>query len=178
MDPSRSNIYFTDLAEKMEKIGVKYIIFTDNTREDGTLEGPNFGQLDELRKAVNVNIIASGGMHNLDDIYRLKEMDLYGAICGKSIYSGRIILSATRLPRAKKYNIREKKMLSKRIIPCLDVKEDGRVVKGTNFIGLRDAGDPVESAKFYNTQGADELVFLDITASSDKRKTITDVGRK
>ena len=78
------------------------------------------------------------------------------------------------MPHAKKYNIREKKMLSKRIIPCLDVK-DGRVVKGTNFIGLRDAGDPVESAKFYNTQGADELVFLDITASSDKRKTITDV---
>ncbi len=65
-------------------------------------------------------------------------------------------------------------MLSKRIIPCLDVK-DGRVVKGVNFVGLRDAGDPVESAKFYNTQGADELVFLDITASSDKRKTIVDV---
>lgn len=65
-------------------------------------------------------------------------------------------------------------MLSKRIIPCLDVK-DGRVVKGVNFVGLRDAGDPVESAKFYNSQGADELVFLDITASSDKRKTITDV---
>ena len=78
------------------------------------------------------------------------------------------------MPRAKKYNIREKKVLSKRIIPCLDVK-DGRVVKGTGFTGLRDAGDPVESAKFYNTQGADELVFLDITASSDKRKTITDV---
>lgn len=65
-------------------------------------------------------------------------------------------------------------MLSKRIIPCLDVK-DGRVVKGVNFVGLRDAGDPVESAKFYNSQGADELVFLDITASSDRRKTIVDV---
>ena len=65
-------------------------------------------------------------------------------------------------------------MLSKRIIPCLDVK-DGRVVKGVNVVGLRDAGDPVESAKFYNTAGADELVFLDITASSDKRKTIVDV---
>ena len=65
-------------------------------------------------------------------------------------------------------------MLSKRIIPCLDVK-DGRVVKGVNFVDLRDAGDPVESAKFYNSQGADEMVFLDITASSDKRKTITDV---
>ena len=65
-------------------------------------------------------------------------------------------------------------MLSKRIIPCLDVK-DGRVVKGVNFVDLRDAGDPVESAKYYNEQGADELVFLDITASSDRRKTITDV---
>ena len=68
-------------------------------------------------------------------------------------------------------------MLSKRIIPCLDVK-DGRVVKGVNFIGLRDAGDPVESAEFYNKVGADELVFLDITASSDRRKTITDVVEK
>ncbi len=68
-------------------------------------------------------------------------------------------------------------MLSKRIIPCLDVK-DGRVVKGVNFTGLRDAGDPVESAEFYNKQGADELVFLDITASSDRRKTITDVVEK
>lgn len=65
-------------------------------------------------------------------------------------------------------------MLAKRIIPCLDVK-DGRVVKGVNFVGLRDAGDPVETAKFYNEQGADELVFLDITATHEKRKTIVDV---
>ncbi len=65
-------------------------------------------------------------------------------------------------------------MLAKRIIPCLDVK-DGRVVKGVNFVGLRDAGDPVETAQFYNTQGADELVFLDITASHEQRKTIADV---
>lgn len=61
--------------------------------------------------------------------------------------------------------------LAKRIIPCLDVK-DGRVVKGVNFIGLRDAGDPVEAAKRYNSEGADELTFLDITASSDNRDTI------
>jgi len=65
-------------------------------------------------------------------------------------------------------------MLSKRIIPCLDVT-DGRVVKGTNFVGLRDAGDPVEQAINYNNQGADELVFLDITASSDHRKSMVDV---
>ena len=65
-------------------------------------------------------------------------------------------------------------MLAKRIIPCLDVT-GGRVVKGVNFVGLRDAGDPVELAARYNEQGADELVFLDITASSDGRDTMVDV---
>ncbi len=65
-------------------------------------------------------------------------------------------------------------MLTKRVIPCLDVHA-GRVVKGTKFLNLRDAGDPVECAKAYNDQGADELVFLDITASSDERKTMVDV---
>ncbi|MEA5000986.1 MAG: imidazole glycerol phosphate synthase subunit HisF [Endomicrobiaceae bacterium] len=64
-----------------------------------------------------------------------------------------------------------------RVIPCLDVNA-GRVVKGTNFIDLRDAGDPVEIAKRYNTEGADELVFLDITASSDKREITLDVVKK
>ena len=68
-------------------------------------------------------------------------------------------------------------MLAKRIIPCLDVK-DGRVVKGVNFVGLRDAGDPVELAKFYSAEGADEIVFLDITATSDDRATIADVVRR
>ena len=60
-------------------------------------------------------------------------------------------------------------MLAKRIIPCLDVKE-GRVVKGVNFIGLRDVGDPVEIAALYNDAGADEIVFLDITATHEGRK--------
>jgi cyclase len=65
-------------------------------------------------------------------------------------------------------------MLAKRIIPCLDIK-DGRVVKGINFINLRDAGDPVEQAKIYNDAGADELVFLDISASVEGRKTMAEV---
>ncbi|MCK5557055.1 MAG: imidazole glycerol phosphate synthase subunit HisF [Candidatus Hydrogenedentes bacterium] len=65
-------------------------------------------------------------------------------------------------------------MLAKRIIPCLDVK-DGRVVKGVNFVGLKDAGDPVEIAQRYETEGADELVFLDITASHERRATMIDV---
>ncbi|MGE7923308.1 imidazole glycerol phosphate synthase subunit HisF [Viridibacillus arvi] len=68
-------------------------------------------------------------------------------------------------------------MLTKRIIPCLDVKE-GRVVKGVQFVSLRDAGDPVELAKFYNEQGADELVFLDISASHEGRETMVDVVRQ
>jgi len=65
----------------------------------------------------------------------------------------------------------------KRIIPCLDV-ESGRVVKGTNFVGLRDAGDPVELAARYDAEGADELVFLDITASHERRETITELARR
>lgn len=68
-------------------------------------------------------------------------------------------------------------MLAKRIIPCLDVK-DGRVVKGTNFVNLRDAGDPVDVAEIYDAQGADELTFLDITASSDGRNIFLDVVAK
>ncbi|MFA5100017.1 MAG: HisA/HisF-related TIM barrel protein, partial [Candidatus Omnitrophota bacterium] len=68
-------------------------------------------------------------------------------------------------------------MLTKRIIPCLDIKE-GRVVKGVKFLGLRDAGDPVEVAKAYDRQQADELVFLDITASFENRKTLIDLVEK
>ena len=68
-------------------------------------------------------------------------------------------------------------MLKKRIIPCLDV-DNGRVVKGVNFIDLIDAGDPVEQAKLYNSEGADELCFLDITASSDNRQTLLNTVKK
>jgi cyclase len=68
-------------------------------------------------------------------------------------------------------------VLTRRIIPCLDLK-DGRVVKGTNFLGLRDAGDPVELAERYNEQGADEVVFLDITASKEKRGIIIDLIKR
>ena len=68
-------------------------------------------------------------------------------------------------------------MLTKRIIPCLDVK-DGRVVKGVNFVSLRDAGDPVECAKTYNASGADELVFLDITATIESRGTTVEMARR
>src|SRR5947209_20282229 len=67
-------------------------------------------------------------------------------------------------------------MLAKRIIPCLDV-QDGRVVKGTRFVDIRDAGDPVGLAQRYDREGADELVFLDITASAEKRRTVIDLAK-
>ena len=68
-------------------------------------------------------------------------------------------------------------MLAKRIIPCLDIK-DGRTVKGINFVNLRDAGDPVELGAAYSEKGADELVFLDITATHEKRKTLAALAKK
>lgn len=86
-----SDIYFTDLAKKMEQCGVKTIIYTDISK-DGTLSGPNLEQLDEINNAVSCNIIASGGVTDIDDIKALKLLGLYGAICGKSIYSGSLDL--------------------------------------------------------------------------------------
>lgn len=86
-----SDIYFTDLAKKMEQCGVKTIIYTDISK-DGTLSGPNLEQLDEINNAVSCDIIASGGVTDINDIKALKSLGLYGAICGKSIYSGSLDL--------------------------------------------------------------------------------------
>ena len=87
----KSEIHFIDLAKKMEQMGVKTIIYTDISK-DGTLAGPNIAQLDELNKAVSCNITASGGVATVDDIIALKDKNLYGAICGKSIYKGTLDL--------------------------------------------------------------------------------------
>lgn len=80
-----SEVNFIDLAKKMESIGTKTIIYTDISK-DGTLSGPNLEQLSEINNAVSCDIIASGGIHVIDDIKALKDMNIYGAICGKSIY--------------------------------------------------------------------------------------------
>lgn len=86
-----SNITYLDLAVKMEEIGVKTIIFTDISK-DGTLSGPNLEQLGKINDQVGCDIIASGGIHTMEDIVALREMGLYGAICGKSIYKGTLSL--------------------------------------------------------------------------------------
>ncbi len=86
-----SNVNYIDLAREMEKMGVKYVIFTDISK-DGTLSGPNLTQLGDLAAATDMNIIASGGIRDIDNIRDLARMNLYGAICGKSIYSGSLSL--------------------------------------------------------------------------------------
>lgn len=86
-----SNTHFIDLAKRMEDIGIDTIIYTDISK-DGTLSGPNVEQLVELDNAVSCNITASGGVTNIDDIINLRDNDLYGAICGKSIYKGTLDL--------------------------------------------------------------------------------------
>ena len=87
----KSEIFYIDLAKQMEAIGVKTIIYTDISK-DGTLAGPNIEQLSALNDAVSCNITASGGVAVIDDIKALKEKNLYGAICGKSIYKGTLDL--------------------------------------------------------------------------------------
>lgn len=86
-----SDVYFTELAKAMSDIGVKYMIFTDISK-DGTLSGVNAQQLKEINECCSANIIASGGVHTIKDIRICKELGLYGTICGKSIYSGNLDL--------------------------------------------------------------------------------------
>ena len=157
----------------LESKGISNFIITDISR-DGTLRGPNI----ELYKKISIlkkkesEVIASGGVRNSNDIkHVLKYVE--GVIIGKALYDNKI--SDQNLESLiLNYNPTN---LVKRIIPCLDVK-DGRVVKGVNFKNLKDSGDPVELAKFYNTQGADELVFLDISATLEERESIIKVIRE
>lgn len=86
-----SNVHYLDLAKQMEQTGVKTIIFTDISK-DGTLQGANLEQLAAINDAVSCNIVASGGVRDLDDIKACKKMGLYGVICGKSLYSGSLSL--------------------------------------------------------------------------------------
>ena len=86
-----SDVHYIDLARQMEQAGVQCIIFTDISR-DGTLSGPNLEQLSALNEAVSCDIIASGGIRDIDDIRQLKAMNLYGTICGKSLYEGTLDL--------------------------------------------------------------------------------------
>lgn len=146
--------------------GVRNVLCTEISK-DGTLQGPATALYkDIMRHYPHLHLIASGGVSSNEDILELDKEGIPAVVFGKAFYEGRIDVS--RLMPSSNQG------LAKRIIPCLDVK-DGQTVKGTNFVNLRQAGDPVELGKAYSDAGADELVFLDITASFEKRKTFTDM---
>lgn len=136
--------------EQLKEMGARFIVLTDISR-DGTLTSPNWEMYEKVK---GMNVIVSGGVSGEQDI---RQADgYYGVIVGKAYYEGKVDLT---------------RMMKKRIIPCLDIK-DGKVVKGVHFEGLSDIGDPVEIAKRYEEQGADEIVLLDITATNEGRDSI------
>ncbi|MFA5843059.1 MAG: imidazole glycerol phosphate synthase subunit HisF [Candidatus Gracilibacteria bacterium] len=143
-------------VEKMKTLGVTVILCTD-IESDGMMKGPNVELYARLvREFPGIKWIAAGGV-SFRDRERLQQVGVDFAVMGKAFYEGNF--------------------LAKRVIPCLDIKE-GRVVKGASFTNLKDAGDPVKLAAFYDREGADELVFLDITATSDKRKMVADLAQR
>lgn len=156
---------------KLKSFGIEEIIVTDANR-DGTLSSPNFELLKKIQKC-GFEVIAAGGISGLNTIKKLQTIGMVGAILGKALYEGKILLPAA-LRQAQDDTTSK---LTKRIIPCLDVK-NGRVVKGVNFKNLRDAGDPVELGKKYSKEGADELIFLDISASREGRKTMIEMVKR
>jgi cyclase len=144
-----------DFVRQMVGLGVTTILCTDISR-DGMMRGPNVDFYRDLVSAFpRVTWIAAGGVGSPSDRRHLEAVGVQQAVIGKAFYEG--------------------SFLAKRVIPCLDVKE-GRTVKGVSFTGLRDAGDPVELARRYEQEGADELVFLDITATSDKRAMVAELA--
>ena len=157
-----------ELIGRLQVAGVRWLIVTDVSK-DGTLSGANYCITSRF-VAAGFQTITAGGVSNSVDITELKKCGASGAIIGRGLYEGTITL-ADALAAATNTNA-----LLKRIIPCLDVKA-GRVVKGTHFTQLRDAGDAVSLARHYSESGADELIFLDITATEQRRAAMQKLVR-
>jgi len=136
---------------------------------DGMLSGPDLAGLEETVRVFPGPVIASGGISTVDDIARCAEAE--------PPVPSWVAHVRGQLRPARRHAAVPPMSLAKRIIPCLDV-DHGRVVKGVNFVNLRDAGDPAELAARYDAESADELVFLDITASSDAREILLDAVRR
>ena len=161
-----------EVFSKLENLGIQDFIVTD-IMKDGTSTGLNTNLYLELkkRKMLRTRIIASGGISSINDVEMALEFS-DGVIVGKALYNGNIPLGDL----GRFLDNLHKSRLVKRIIPCLDVK-NGRVVKGIKFKNLRDSGDPVDLARYYNENGADELVFLDISATLEGRKSMLNTIR-
>ncbi len=186
----------------IEEIGIQQVLITDISR-DGMAAGPNVALYADCRRQFpRLRITASGGVRGPADVRELAAAGCDAAVVGRALLEGSTSLPSLigeKTPRdcgrggevaipppatavAGRFSEPARHTttgsgLAIRVIPCLDVTA-GRVVKGTNFQNLRDAGDPVELAKRYCDEGADELVFLDITATSDGRRSAADLASR
>ena len=166
------------VIERLQQRGVRSFVYT-NVDRDGMLQGPDLDEVAPHRAVVRGRFLYSGGIGSLADLEALsalRQVNLGGVIVGKALYEGRFTVArgAAGARVAARY-----------LGPCTSSASSrawtstrGRVVKGTNFVDLRDAGDPVELAARYDAEGADELVFLDITATHERRDTIVELARR
>jgi cyclase len=158
-----------EVLERVAALGIAEALITD-IGKDGAMRGPSFALYRSLH--TNLSIIASGGVSTISDVVSLSRIPgIGGCVIGRALLDDRVSLVEARA-RVETMN-----HIPERIIPCLDVR-DGRVVKGVNFVDIRDAGDPVECAVRYEAEGADELVILDISATDANRSTALDVVRR
>ena len=184
-----SRVSASELVGELRDLGVRHLVYTDISR-DGMQTGINADAYRTVAAEAGFPVVASGGVSTLADIEALVALGpgvVEGVITGRALYEGAFTLgealdgsrrdaAAAGGRRAPRDRTRDP-MLMKRVIPCLDVHE-GRVVKGVNFVNIRDAGDPVEMAAVYDREGGDEVVFLDITASHEDRPMMLDVAAR
>ena len=171
------------VIESLATRGVSRFVYSSIDR-DGMMCGPDLDEVRRIASVVRGTFIYSGGVSSVADLTALaslRQVNLTGVIVGKALYEGSFDVSdgqaALDAAPAGPAHAGAVVMHYKRVIPCLDV-DAGRVVKGVEFVDLRDAGDPVELAARYDRDGADEVVFLDITATSDKRGTVVELARR
>jgi len=178
---AESGFTIVEAMQRVKNLGIRQVLLTD-IAHDGMRSGPNVRLYAEWAgRCPEIRLFAAGGIRNAADIRQVESAGCHAAIVGRALLEQSVSLSsllgACTRKASEPVTSDRRSGPAIRVIPCLDVME-GRVVKGTNFQNLRDAGDPVELARYYCDQGADELVFLDITASCDHRPTAADLAAR
>ncbi|HVT44374.1 MAG TPA: imidazole glycerol phosphate synthase subunit HisF [Thermoanaerobaculia bacterium] len=165
-----TSLSLEDALRQIENAGIREVLVTDISR-DGAMSGPSFELYRRLSGLTSLRIIASGGVSRASDLTALARGGaVSGAIIGRALQEG-------VLPYEDAVSAVTAHQLPVRIVPCLDVR-GGRVVKGTRFVDIRDAGDPVECVRRYEAEGADEIVMLDISATEEERATSMDTVKR
>lgn len=166
----KAEVKLETFLEELKLLRIRHLIVTD-IKSDGMLCEKSSFEFNQLLDLNWFSVCRAGGISDLKRLKVLQNCGAHAVIIGKALYEGRLNLADCQSALRPRSNLR------KRIIPCLDVC-DARVVKGVRFMNLKDSGDPVTLAKKYAAQGASELVFLDITASKEKRQTFSNMVKK